>query len=127
MLERGKINFTKSITDELGNVWKNEGETLQGLGQPSPDTWKIKSIDRDDNGTLNRIVLTIPNYNKTMGTTRLQGLAPGATVQAPTETSVFLNADDFVIEDDPNNPHKGFTNTTFGAAKYNIYTGKFHY
>ena len=127
MLGKGNITFTKDIIDEFGGTWKTANQQVNGLGKPHKDSWKLNKINRADDGSLISIVLDIPNYEKTLPMTRNVGLAPARTYNQPQFKSVTINAEDFIIEDDPNNPHKGFANTMYGPAKYNIYKNLFEY
>ena len=123
MFSNRNIRFLNDIVDSNGKIWAQKDKLVQGMGAPSKDSWKIKSIDRTDTGELNRIVLEIPNYESAKYVAPMMGLAPAQTVLAPTATkTITLSPDDFIIEDDLNLSGPGYkSGGRWGLTSYNIF------
>ena len=119
MLKNRTITFTKDIFDSSGKVWKQEGESIKGLGNPGTGTWKIKKdgIKRDEDNNLISLNLDLP----TADWPTAYNLRPEVYMRG----SVSLKPEDFVIEDSPYLSGVGYQHKKNGLFSYNIYNNSY--
>ena len=119
MLKNSTITFTKDIFDSAGKLWKHEGESVKGLGNPGTGTWKIgkDGIKRDEDNNLISLNLDLP----TADWPTTFNLRPGVYMRG----SVSLKPEDFVIEDSPYLSGTGYQYTKNGLFSYNIYNNSY--